>query len=566
MKIVTAYFLLPFVQLNAFSLSSRKFSAPDRVSFRSWGTVANERTSLRSTRKIDIESEKTVALQALKKLLARQLSEVKETERMLQRFSNQEGNIAQGDDERIEGLATSILSGVDYGFVSRSEGASFGKLNGGFPVGEANVNSAPFEGYGPPANIWSLASQQFLRNLNAIFGEYKDEGDGLMTLQRKELREKLEQLTLNSTAIWEREMAPGPIEAPLILKIPYISLCYLLDDVFEGHYVFGRFFLLETVARMPYFSYITMLHLYETLGFWRRSSDVKRIHFAEEWNEYHHLLIMESLGGDQKWWVRFLAQHSAVVYFLVLCLVWALSPTLAYKFSELLETHAVNTYGQFLDENEELLKSLPPSIEAVNYYSIGASDPFFGEYQTTALSAGTEVCLLKQNQSHVVENDGGFGFILTPFFLLQFCTLITKQLRRPGDSMQSLFDVFSAIKADEGDHVGTMKSCLDPEVAVKSPALEKKVLVGAALVSAFTYFISTGDILDILDIPQVSDAVVADFFSDATGIASQLAKDESEGDFTSVGADLMEDGSVGALIKYLSQNIMPLLESLGKLL
>ena len=132
--------------------------------------------------------------------------------------------------------------------------------------------------------------------------------------------------------------------------------------------------------------------------------------------------------------------------------------------------------------------------------------------------------------------------------------------------MQSLFDVFSAIKADEGDHVGTMKSCLDPEVAVKSPALEKKVLVGAALVSAFTYFISTGDILDILDIPQVSDDVVADFFSDATGFASQLAKDESEGDFTSVGADLMEDGSVGALIKYLSQNIMPLLESLGKLL
>jgi len=533
MKIITACFLLPFVQLNAFSLSSRKFSAPDRVSYRSWGTVADERTSLRSTKKIDIESEKTVALQALKKLLARQLSEVKETERMLQRFSNQEGNIAQGDDERIEGLATSILSGVDYGFVSRSEGASFGKLNGGFPVGEANANSAPFEGYGPPANIWSLASQQFLRNLNAIFGEYKDEGDGLMTLQKKELREKLEQLTLNSTAIWEREMAPGPIEAPLILKIPYISLCYLLDDVFEGHYVFGRFFLLETVARMPYFSYITMLHLYETLGFWRRSSDVKRIHFAEEWNEYHHLLIMESLGGDQKWWVRFLAQHSAVVYFLVLCLVWALSPTLAYKFSELLETHAVNTYGQFLDENEELLKSLPPSSEAVNYYSIGASDPFFGEYQTTALSAGTE-------------------------------------LRRPGDSMQSLFDVFSAIKADEGDHVGTMKSCLDPEVAVKSPALEKKVLVGAALVSAFTYFISTGDILDILDIPQVSDDVVADFFSDATfadatGFASQLAKDESEGDFTSVGADLMEDGSVGALIKYLRQNIMPLLEFLGKL-
>jgi ubiquinol oxidase len=56
-----------------------------------------------------------------------------------------------------------------------------------------------------------------------------------------------------------------------------------------------------------------MLHLYETLGFWRRSADIKRIHFAEEWNEFHHLLIQESLGGDQPFYVRFMAQHSALV-------------------------------------------------------------------------------------------------------------------------------------------------------------------------------------------------------------------------------------------------------------
>ena len=28
-------------------------------------------------------------------------------------------------------------------------------------------------------------------------------------------------------------------------------------------------------------------------------------------NEFHHLLIMESLGGDQRWSDRFAAQHSA---------------------------------------------------------------------------------------------------------------------------------------------------------------------------------------------------------------------------------------------------------------
>ena len=113
------------------------------------------------------------------------------------------------------------------------------------------------------------------------------------------------------------------------------------------------------VARMPYFSYMAMLHLYETLGWWRTGAATKRVHFAEEWNEFHHLLIMESLGGDQRWVVRFLGSHAAVVYYFVLCGLWLLSPTLAYNFSELIEAHAVDTYGQFVDENEALLRTLP---------------------------------------------------------------------------------------------------------------------------------------------------------------------------------------------------------------
>jgi len=32
---------------------------------------------------------------------------------------------------------------------------------------------------------------------------------------------------------------------------------------------------------MPYFSYISMLHLYETLGWWTIGTDVRRVHFAE---------------------------------------------------------------------------------------------------------------------------------------------------------------------------------------------------------------------------------------------------------------------------------------------
>lgn len=56
-----------------------------------------------------------------------------------------------------------------------------------------------------------------------------------------------------------------------------------------------RFWILETVARMPYFAILSVLHLYETFGWWH-ASELRKVHFAEDWNELHHLLIMESLG------------------------------------------------------------------------------------------------------------------------------------------------------------------------------------------------------------------------------------------------------------------------------
>jgi ubiquinol oxidase len=326
-------------------------------------------------------SETSSTLQTLKKLLDQQESEVKETRRLINKFESPAGDDPGNEAvKRSPSTAVSIESGFDYGFVSRSEGASFSDLKGRSP-----------EGYGPPSNIFSLGAQQFIRNWNAILGEYRHEEPMVLSPKQQEYHDQLDQLTLSSDAIRERDLADGPIIAPIIIKIPYIFLCFMLDTVFEGSSVPSRFFLLETVARMPYFSYISMLHLYETLGFWRRSADVKRIHFAEEINEFNHLLIMESLGGDQSWWVRFLAQHSAVVYYFVLCGLWALSPSLSYRFSELLETHAVNTYGQFLDENEALLQKLPPSFAAVKYYAFGSSDPFYAEFQTTALAQGQEV-------------------------------------------------------------------------------------------------------------------------------------------------------------------------------
>lgn len=55
---------------------------------------------------------------------------------------------------------------------------------------------------------------------------------------------------------------------------------------------------------------------------------------------------MESLGGDQLWFDRFLAEHSALAYYWVLIVMYLLSPKNAYAFSELVEWHATDTYTQ----------------------------------------------------------------------------------------------------------------------------------------------------------------------------------------------------------------------------
>jgi ubiquinol oxidase len=77
---------------------------------------------------------------------------------------------------------------------------------------------------------------------------------------------------------------------------------------------------------------------------------------------------MESLGGDALWFDRFCAQHAAILYYWALVLCYALSPRLAYLFSELVEWHAADTYAQFAESNKEVLKELPPPRIAMEYY------------------------------------------------------------------------------------------------------------------------------------------------------------------------------------------------------
>ncbi|KAK9227740.1 hypothetical protein WN943_012796 [Citrus x changshan-huyou] len=145
------------------------------------------------------------------------------------------------------------------------------------------------------------------------------------------------------------------------------SVIMVLDALYRDR-DYARFFVLETIARVPYFAFISVLHMYESFGWWRRA-DYLKVHFAESWNEMHHLLIMEELGGNAWWFDRFLAQHIAVAYYFVTVFMYVISPRMAYHFSECVESHAFETYDKFIKAQGEKLKKMPAPAVAIKYYT-----------------------------------------------------------------------------------------------------------------------------------------------------------------------------------------------------
>jgi hypothetical protein len=178
--------------------------------------------------------------------------------------------------------------------------------------------------------------------------------------------------------------------------------------------------------------------------------------------------------------------------------------------------------------------------------------------------------------------------------------------------MSSLYDVFCAIRADEGDHVSTMQACLDPEATLRSPSLEKRVLAGIALAAAVGFLVSTGDFVDFTDVADVAgdaaaedgsaatgivesllagiagfaqhatgdgidvDAVLEDgaaatgtiesFLAVVTSITQQLTNDEQEGNVAALGADMVETGAAGAFMSAARQSLVTVLAAIAEII
>jgi len=198
---------------------------------------------------------------------------------------------------------------------------------------------------------------------------------------------------------------------------------------------FARFYALETIARVPYFSYLSVLHLYETLGWFRRASYLK-LHFCESWNELHHLLIMEELGGNSKWIDQFYAQHIAFFYYWFVAFCYMVNPTLAYNLNQAVEEHAYDTYDQFIHEFEKDLKEKESPSMAKKYYRDG--DLYLFDQMHTCITKG-----LSNDDDHTTTSD-----------IDTASSTSSSSYRRP--KIDTLYDVFLAIRDDEMEHVRTM--------------------------------------------------------------------------------------------------------------
>ena len=127
----------------------------------------------------------------------------------------------------------------------------------------------------------------------------------------------------------------------------------ILDFLYKGR-DFQRFWVLEEIARAPYFAFLSVLHFRESLGL--RGPEhiyLMKEHFEQTVNETEHLEFMESVGGNKYWIDRFFARHLVLLYYWSMVVYYMISPVNAYHLNVEVEIHAAQTYQKFLDNNPE---------------------------------------------------------------------------------------------------------------------------------------------------------------------------------------------------------------------
>ena len=153
----------------------------------------------------------------------------------------------------------------------------------------------------------------------------------------------------------------------------------ILDFLYRGR-DYQRFWVLEEIARAPYFAFLSVLHFRESMGL--RGPEhlyLMKQHFEQSVNETEHLEYMESRGGNLYFIDRFVAKHLVLIYYWSNVVYYWLAPRLAYHLSYEVEIHAAEIYAKYLANhghddkileilNDELhhAKELHDAMEMIN--------------------------------------------------------------------------------------------------------------------------------------------------------------------------------------------------------
>ena len=125
----------------------------------------------------------------------------------------------------------------------------------------------------------------------------------------------------------------------------------ILDFLYRGR-DYPRFWVLEEIARAPYFAFLSVLHFRESMGL--RGPEhlyLMKQHFEQSVNETEHLEYMESRGGNTYFVDRFVAKHLVLIYYWVNVVYYWVAPVSAYHLSYEVEVHAATTYAKHLALN-----------------------------------------------------------------------------------------------------------------------------------------------------------------------------------------------------------------------
>jgi len=140
----------------------------------------------------------------------------------------------------------------------------------------------------------------------------------------------------------------------------------ILDFLYQGR-DYPRFWVLEEIARAPYFAFLSVLHFRESMGLrGPEHIDLMVQHFEQSINETSHLEYMESRGGNAHFVDRFVAKHLVLIYYWVNVVYYWVAPKSAYHLSYEVEVHAATTYAKYLANNgpdEKILEILNDELE-----------------------------------------------------------------------------------------------------------------------------------------------------------------------------------------------------------